>query len=49
MKDDKETEKKIEKEGLEHRLPQIETAGNVAALDANMNAIYDEIAPRECQ
>jgi hypothetical protein len=47
MEDDKKADKKIEKEGLENRLRQIEVAGNVAALEAKMNAIDEEIAARE--
>jgi len=47
MKDDKKADKKVEKEGLENRLRQIEVAGNVAALEAKMNAIDEEIAARE--
>ena len=47
MEDDKKADKKIEKEGLENRLRQIEVAGNVAALEAKMNAIDEEIDARE--
>jgi hypothetical protein len=48
MKDKaKDKDKKVEKEGLENRLRQIEVAGNVAALEAKMNAIDEEIAARE--
>jgi hypothetical protein len=43
----KDKDKKVEKEGLENRLRQIEVAGNVAALEAKMNAIDEEIAARE--
>ena len=45
--EDKAKSKKVEKEGLENRLRQIETAGNVAALEAKMNAIDEEVAARE--
>ena len=47
MKDDKKEDNKIKKEGLEHRLKEIETAGNVAALEAKINAIDEEVAARE--
>jgi len=43
----KDKDKKVEKEGLEHRLKEIEAAGNVAALEAKMNAIDEEMAARE--
>lgn len=45
--EDKAKDKKLEKEGLEARLKEIETAGNVAALEAKMNAIDEEVAARE--
>ena len=47
MKDDKKEDDKMKKEGLEHRLKEIETAGNVAALEAKINAIDEEVAARE--
>jgi len=47
MEDDKKKDDKIKKEGLENRLRQIEAAGNVAALEAKMNAIDEEVAARE--
>ena len=47
MKDDKKEDEKLKKEGLEARLKEIETAGNVAALEAKMNAIDEEVAARE--
>jgi len=47
MKDDKKEDDKLKKEGLEARLREIETAGNVAALEAKMNAIDEEVAARE--
>ena len=49
MKDDKKTEDKIKKEGLEHRLKEIESAGNVTALEAKMNAIDEEVASRQAK
>ena len=44
---EKEEKEKMKKEGLEHRLKEIEAAGNVAALEAKMNAIDEEMAARE--
>jgi len=44
---EKEEKEKVKKEGLEHRLKEIESAGNVAALEAKMNAIDEEIMARE--
>ena len=44
---EKEEKAKVKKEGLEHRLKEIEAAGNVAALEAKMNAIDEEMAARE--
>ena len=44
---EKEEKAKIKKEGLEARLKEIESAGNVAALEAKMNAIDEEIVARE--
>jgi len=44
---EKEEKAKVKKEGLEHRLKEIESAGNVAALEAKMNAIDEEIMARE--
>ena len=44
---EKSKEAKVKKEGLEHRLKEIEAAGNVAALEAKMNAIDEEMAARE--
>ena len=47
MKDDKKKEDKIKKEDLMSRLKEIETAGNVAALEAKMRAIDEEVMNRE--
>ena len=44
---EKEEKSKMKKEGLEARLKEIEAAGNVAALEAKMNAIDEEMAARE--
>lgn len=49
MKDDKKAEDKVKKEGLENRLRQIEVAGNVAALEAKMRAIDEEVNEREAK
>jgi hypothetical protein len=49
MEDDKKADKKLEKEGLENRLRQIEVAGNVAALEAKMRAIDEEVMNREAK
>ena len=49
MKDDKKEDDKMKKEGLEHRLKEIEAAGNVAALEAKMNAIDEEMTARQAK
>jgi len=49
MKDDKKKDEKIKKEDLSSRLSQIETAGNVAALEAKMNAIDEEVMNRQAK
>jgi len=49
MKDDKKKEDKIKKEDLMSRLKEIETAGNVAALEAKMNAIDEEVMHRQAK
>lgn len=47
MKDDKKKEDKIKKEDLMSRLKEIETAGNVAAIEAKIRAIDEEVMNRE--
>ena len=47
MEDDKKKDDKIKKEDLSSRLKEIESAGNVAALEAKMNAIDEEVIARE--
>ena len=47
MEDDKKKDDKIKKEDLSSRLKEIESAGNVAALEAKMNAIDEEVTARE--
>jgi len=49
MKDDKKKDEKIKKEDLSSRLSQIEIAGNVAALEAKMNAIDEEVMNRQAK
>ena len=46
---EKEEKSKMKKEGLEARLKEIEAAGNVAALEAKMNAIDEEVASRQAK